>query len=79
VSGVAEKQEVRPLGRRRVMKFGFILCLLLVIIAIGFNVVDMFGPPSYPATYFSYAPLYISTLVLCFAVIVGLLALMSEE
>jgi hypothetical protein len=79
VSGVSEQQEVRPPARRRVQKFGLVLCLLLVVIGIAFNVVDMFGPPSYPAYYTSYAPLYISTLVLCLAVIVGLLALMAEE
>jgi hypothetical protein len=76
---VVEQQEVRPSGRRRVQKFGFILSLLLVVVGIGFNVVEMFNPSSSPAYYTSYAPLYISTLVICFAVIVGLLSLMAED
>ena len=72
--GVSEKQEAHPTVRKRVQKFGFMLCTLLVVVGILFNVTVLFDP-----SYRNAAPLYISTLVLCFAVMIGLLALMAEE
>jgi uncharacterized membrane protein YhaH (DUF805 family) len=50
-------------------------CLLLVIVGILFNVVMMYNQRWYDIA----APMYISTLVLCLAVIIGILALMAED
>lgn len=72
---MSEQQEVRPTGRRRVQRFGFVLCLVLVVVGILFNVVMMFGQRWYESA----APMYVSTLVLCLAVIVGLLAILAED
>ena len=56
-------------------KFGFMLCLLLVIVGILFNIVMMYSQRWYDSA----TPMYISTPVLCLAVIVGLLALIAED
>jgi len=58
-----------------VQKLGFMLCLLLVIVGILFDVVMMYSQRWYDSA----VPVYISTLVLCLAVIVGLLALLAED
>ncbi|MGD8546082.1 MAG: hypothetical protein PVH12_07900 [Candidatus Bathyarchaeota archaeon] len=72
-----EQQETRSTARRIVQKFGFMLCLLLVVVGIMFNVLDMVSMSA--SYYYSNVPKYLSTFALCLAVIVGLLAVMTTE
>jgi Kef-type K+ transport system membrane component KefB len=72
---LSEQQESPSTVRGRVQRFGFMLCLFFVVIGILINILVLYSWHSYDSP----VPMFISTMALCLAVGVGLLALMTKE